>query len=651
MKCPHCGAEQLPATVPLDGASIEPAATDAAASDRYRVVETIGRGGMGVVYRAEDNALGQTVALKSLPEAFASDPRRMERLLEEVRAAREVSHPNVCRVYDVSSYAGRTVLTMEFIEGETLAARIARKGRIPRDEAISLARQIALGLSAAHERGVLHRDLKPANVLVDERGIARITDFGLAVRAERLEGGISREGTPQYMAPEALEGREATVRSDLYSLGLVLFEMFTGSPAFPGRTVEEAIADRRTPVVPPSRLTRDLDAGTEALLLRCLQADPSARPASARAIAEALPSAGGTSPGLEVAQRRADRIAAFREELRDLRAAGVLRLAQDDIERVERFHTGVVGDLVRDFDVDVGDREKQLSLGMRVVSTLGAIALAASGFYFFYRIWGLIGFPTQVAILVGVPLLGLLATSVVSARDRSGHFAAMVAAFALASFIAGSSVLSRIVNAPPSPHALGAWSALAFVLAYAHRLRLPLAAGIVLGAAFVSAVLPHAAGLDWTEFGQRPEGLILGGLLAFAAPALGAARRYPPFAPVFRLVGAVLALWATFVVSVNPALSYLPLAPGAEKVVFPLAAFGAAAAAIAAGVTLRYRETVYVGFLFFVTQMFVRAFDWCWSWMPKYLFFLLLAGLALAVLIALRRLRRFLSAQWDEVRP
>src|SRR5215468_1506174 len=193
---------------------------------RFRIVAPLGRGGMGEVYRADDLRLGQTVALKLLPDHLAHDPARLAQFHNEVRIARTISHRNVCRTYDIGDADGRPFLTMEYVDGEDLKSLLHRIGRVPQDKAVELARQICAGLAAAHERGVLHRDLKPANVMLDGEGQVRITDFGLAVAAG--DTNAVRAGTPQYMAPEQLSGQAASIKSDIYALGLVLFEIFTG---------------------------------------------------------------------------------------------------------------------------------------------------------------------------------------------------------------------------------------------------------------------------------------------------------------------------------------------------------------------------------------------------------------------------------------
>ena len=241
---------------------------------------------MGEVYRADDLKLGQQVALKFLPESVDRDPARLTQLHTEVRMARQVSHPNVCRVYDAGEYEGHTFLSMEYVDGEDLASLLRRIGRFPQDRAIELARQICAGLAAAHDRGVVHRDLKPANIMLDGSGKIRITDFGLA----GATGEVLRAGTPAYMAPEQLAGGEVTPRSDIYALGLVLYELFTGRRALDAANMAELIAKREQgDITPPTELVRDLDPGIERVIMRCLEPDPARRPASALAVSAALP--------------------------------------------------------------------------------------------------------------------------------------------------------------------------------------------------------------------------------------------------------------------------------------------------------------------------------------------------------------------------
>jgi serine/threonine-protein kinase len=242
---------------------------------RYRILGLAGRGGMGEVYRAYDLILNQAVALKFLGRSGMSEAA-LARFRNEVRVARQVSHPNVCRVYDIGFIEGSHFLSMEYLDGEDLASLIRRIGRLPQDKAIEFSRRICAGLAAAHERGVLHRDLKPANIMIDGRGQVRITDFGLAALAQEVALADIRSGTPAYMSPEQKAGREVTTRSDIYSLGLTLYEMFTGKR-------------RDETETNPTEIVKDLDPAVEAVILRCLAEDPKRRPQAALSVAMALP--------------------------------------------------------------------------------------------------------------------------------------------------------------------------------------------------------------------------------------------------------------------------------------------------------------------------------------------------------------------------
>jgi predicted Ser/Thr protein kinase len=256
-------------------------------SQRYRIASLLGRGGMGEVYRTDDLRLGQPVALKFIRAPLANDPGRLARLHEEVRIARQVSHPNVCRVYDIGECNGRLFLSMEYVDGEDLAASLRRIGRLPEDRAIEIARQLCAALAAAHERGVVHRDLKPANIMLDGSGRVRVMDFGIAT-----VGGDdpSRAGTPAYMSPEQLEGQPATPRSDIYALGLVLYELFTGRSAVTDGPLPE-LARRHTSgdITPPSEHVRSMHPSVERAIMRCLNRQPERRPVSALAVSALLP--------------------------------------------------------------------------------------------------------------------------------------------------------------------------------------------------------------------------------------------------------------------------------------------------------------------------------------------------------------------------
>ncbi len=279
------GAPRDASSAALDGGRFAPGTMLDA---RYRVIDRIGRGGMGEVYRAEDLKLGEPVALKFLPARLGQDAGALARLHQEVRTARKVSHPNVVRVHDIGEADGETFLSMELVSGEDLSSLINRIGRLPEEKGVAVARQLCAGLAAAHEKGVLHRDLKPSNVMMDGAGNVRISDFGLAsLVSEQKTGEIA--GTPAYMAPEQLVGRPLTVASEVYSLGLVLYEVFTGERLYAGLSRSELEkAHRQPPDLSTSRLS-SLDPAVPQLLERCLAVDPTRRPRSAMVVAAALP--------------------------------------------------------------------------------------------------------------------------------------------------------------------------------------------------------------------------------------------------------------------------------------------------------------------------------------------------------------------------
>lgn len=259
-------------------------------ANRYRIIALLGKGGMGEVYRADDLKLSQPVALKFLPEKLVRDKGMLERFHREVRIARQISHPNVCRVFDIGEVEDQHFLSMEYIDGENLSTLLRRIGRLPSDKAVEIASQLCDGLRAAHQEGVLHRDLKPANVMIDGRGRAKITDFGLAGLADEFEGNEIQAGTPAYMAPEQLAGKEVTTKSDIYALGLVLYEVFTGKKAFEAATLEELVRLHESSTPPSiSSHVKEVDPLVERVILRCLERDPSKRPTSVVQVAAALP--------------------------------------------------------------------------------------------------------------------------------------------------------------------------------------------------------------------------------------------------------------------------------------------------------------------------------------------------------------------------
>ena len=282
---------------PFELESIQTFAENDVLSGRFRIVKLVGRGGMGEVYEAEDRELGRRVALKTLRPELLGDERNLRRFKREIKMALAVTHPNVCRIHDVYRHHidggdELTFLSMELLEGETLAEYLKRRGRLTAQEALPLVKQMCLALAALHDVNVIHRDFKPGNVMLVPNAANNyqvvVTGFGLALPAASIASlksqvSVSGQivGTLEYMAPEQLTGRVAGPRTDVYALGVVLYEMTTGERPFPD-------ADSwMKPPVPPRKIVPEIPRKWERLILACLNKAPSDRPNSVLEVLEA----------------------------------------------------------------------------------------------------------------------------------------------------------------------------------------------------------------------------------------------------------------------------------------------------------------------------------------------------------------------------
>ena len=339
------------------------------------------------------------------------------------------------------------------------------------------------------------------------------------------------------------------------------------------------------------------------------------------------------------AQQRADAIRVFQVELEHLESAGVLRLDDAQHAAVRSHHQTLLSTLAQDFDIDRDAQTKQLSLGMRIASFLGAVALAASVFFLFYQFWGWLSTLVQVAVLVTAPLATFLATLWIARKDGSGYFAKLAAMVTFACFVLNLIMLGQVFNITPSDKALLPWGALALLLAYALDLRLLLVAGILCLIAFIAARVGVWGGMYWIHFGERPENFFPAAVVLFLLPQWIDHRRFAGFAQAYRVLAPLTLFLPMLVLAHWGRGSYLALEPLTVERLYQALGFVGTALVTAYGVRKQWSEVVNTGVTLFVVFLYTKLFSWWWDEMPKYLFFLLLGLIALLLLFVFRRLR------------
>jgi len=342
------------------------------------------------------------------------------------------------------------------------------------------------------------------------------------------------------------------------------------------------------------------------------------------------------------AQRRVDRIGVFLAELEELERDGVLVLSPDERARVGAHFDRLTARLSADFDVDTSGMEKQMSLGMRIVSFLGALALSAAVFFFFYRFWGLLSMPLQVTVLTVVPIAATAGIELAARREKTLYFASLISFVAFAAFVLDLSMLGKIFTITPTQNAFLAWGVFALIIAYTYRLKLILTAGLACLIGYLSATVGTWGGCYWLSFGNRPENILFAGTVIVAAAAFFHGDRRE-FRPIYRNFGLLVLLSSVLALSHWGRGSYLSLPVETVEYGYQVAGFILSALVIWAGIRRQWPGTVNLGSTFFVIFLYTKFFDWWWDWMPKYLFFLVLGLMAVGLLLALRRLRNALK--------
>jgi uncharacterized membrane protein len=339
------------------------------------------------------------------------------------------------------------------------------------------------------------------------------------------------------------------------------------------------------------------------------------------------------------AQRRVDDVHTFRDELARVEADGVLRL--DDAQRtaLQAHHDTLLASLQTGFDVDRNARAKQFSLGMRVASFIGALALAASLFFLFYNLWGWLSTAVQVTTVVGFAFGSFMLTTLVARRDPSGYFTKLAAMVAFACFVLNVTMLGQIFDITPSDKALLPWAAYALSLAYAFDLRLLLVAGLVCLVAFIAARAGTWGGMYWLDFGERPENFLPAAIAILLVPRFLSQQRFPGFAATYRVSG-MLTLFLPMLVLANWGVaSYLDLDRDVIQGLYQTLGFAGTAACIWLGTRRGWNDVTNTGVTLFVIFLYTKLFDWWWDWMPKYVFFLLMGLAAVLLLLVFKRLR------------
>lgn len=339
------------------------------------------------------------------------------------------------------------------------------------------------------------------------------------------------------------------------------------------------------------------------------------------------------------AQHRVDQIHAFQQELFELEKNDIFALSAEQTSKVRGYHHQLLQNFSSTYDVDTNTQSKQLTLGMKIASLIGALAMAISIFFLFYQFWGYISTPVQVSILIMAPIALFLLALKLAQQEKSAYFSKIAALVSLSCFVLNLSMLGQIFNITPSPNAFAVWSAFAFVLAYACNARLLLFFGIVSICSFIAMKIGTWSGMYWISFGEKPENFFIPSLLIFLLPQWLTHKRYSGFDAIYRVMAMIMTFLPILILSNFGKISYLNWSSNTIEGFYQLIGFVLSASAIWLGIKRHWREVTNTGNVFFILFLYTKFFDWWWDWMPKYIFFFVLGLSALLALIVFKRIR------------
>ena len=339
------------------------------------------------------------------------------------------------------------------------------------------------------------------------------------------------------------------------------------------------------------------------------------------------------------AQNRVEQIQAFKQELITLETEGLLALSEQQSAPIQNYHQGLLNSLSKIHDVDVSSQAKQLTMGMKIASLLGALAMAVSIFFLFYQFWGNINTPVQVAILISAPVSLFVLSLYLAQKENSAYFSKVAALVSLACFVLNLSMLGQIFNITPSANAFAVWAAFSFLLAYACNARLLVFFAIVSVSSFIAMQVGTWSGMYWVSFGERPENFFLPGLILFMMPQIVNHRHYLGFSVMYRVMAMLIVFIPILILSNWGKISYLTWSDDVIEGFYQVLGFVLAILAITLGIKRQWREVVTTGNIFFILFLYTKIFDWWWEWLPKYLFFFVIGLTALLALMVFKRVR------------